>query len=112
YSSTGRQVDPRIRGGNGAHPRFIQPRHGRSPHTRGKPQKEGRFTSRWRSIPAYAGETILDRYQSRAFSVDPRIRGGNWYLSRIYWPDEGRSPHTRGKLAAHGGISIGERSIP
>src|SRR5690606_7344606 len=68
-------VDPRIRGGNHRQEGLGRSSCGRSPHTRGKPVRVITITAEERSIPAYAGETVMRTLSRDRFEVDPRIRG-------------------------------------
>ena len=71
------QVDPRVCGGNLASPPRISLRPGRSPRMRGKQRPNQIAKAAFRSIPAYAGETIVSIASMVPISVDPRVCGGN-----------------------------------
>src|SRR5690606_5695162 len=72
----GMEVDPRVCGGNGDQLDRVRPVAGRSPRMRGKLQVKNLFAWFQRSIPAYAGETLLPgSMRSSATGRSPRMRG-------------------------------------
>src|SRR5690606_17807571 len=76
-SAASRPVDPRVCGGNFAAIPVASPIEGRSPRMRGKPLPCLRRGGSCRSIPAYAGETLVAEKPVRSGGVDPRVCGGN-----------------------------------
>ena len=90
-------VYPRTGGGNGPGGTIRFTPRGLSPHGRGKPvfflcPAAGRG-----SIPARAGETVLEGILRAQDAVYPRTGGGNPSAGGIGWCDRGLSPHGRGK---------------
>ena len=105
-------VYPRPRGGT----RVAGERHdhpeGLSPPTRGNRHPRRGRRSRYRSIPAHAGEPTCRRRPKRPLSVYPRPRGGtlNSDLSRTR--ATGLSPPTRGNPDGFPVSALLDRSIP
>ncbi len=105
-------VDPRARGGARVPSTFRQACAGRSPRTRGSPQRQVDPGQHQGSIPAHAGEPRAHRTRRWPQPVDPRARGGALELWRAGLTGGGRSPRTRGSpkpLVYGGGYG---RSIP
>ena len=69
-------------------------------------------TTREGSIPAYAGETVSDRWRHPPTKVDPRVCGGNRRSRPCRAPATGRSPRMRGKRASASTARMAARSIP
>ena len=105
-------VYPRVGGGN--RPRGDRARHSRglSPRGRGKRQRRTRDIPRRRSIPAWAGETVLDKGVSSIYTVYPRVGGGNNLHIQQLNMGKGLSPRGRGKLAPPFNWRCISRSIP
>ena len=85
---------------------------GLSPRTRGKLSEAGRPARRWRSIPAYAGETFGKSIPIFLRWVYPRVRGGNLLMAACCSGVRGLSPRTRGKLMVRSRPGWRGRSIP
>ena len=75
--STPPPVYPRVGGGNAAAISMSVSPPGLSPRGRGKPGSKYSPPKLSRSIPAWAGETEIDRVSSLSLSVYPRVGGGN-----------------------------------
>ena len=90
-------VYPRTGGGNTS--MFCWETHwgGLSPHGRGKHRAAPRTETRYRSIPARAGETRAIRINRRQTGVYPRTGGGNFSIKVFSASAIGLSPHGRGK---------------
>ena len=71
---------------------------GRSPRTRGSPQRDDGVLVVDGSIPAYAGEPSCSRSDPCRRRVDPRVRGGAEQDTDCPMIKAGRSPRTRGSL--------------
>src|SRR5690606_16559525 len=65
-----------------------------------------------RSIPAYAGETVVLSTAGFLSSVDPRVCGGNDGIRTRIKADVGRSPRMRGKPGRGRSSELYLRSIP
>ena len=92
------EVYPRVGGGNSS--RLVVPADstGLSPRGRGKLHAIQTRSSRFRSIPAWAGETMRNRVTFRMNPVYPRVGGGNVRTESILQVLNGLSPRGRGKL--------------
>ena len=92
------RTHPRMGGENGAASSCQAPRHGSSPHGRGKPVSEWAAKRRWRLIPARAGKTPewIGRLVGRA--AHPRAGGENAADKLHVLFLVGSSPRGRGKL--------------
>ena len=71
---------------------------GLSPRGRGKPSAGGLGRPFWRSIPAWAGETVAGFETASPPGVYPRVGGGNPYKKPEGGTARGLSPRGRGKL--------------
>ena len=90
-------VYPRVGGGNDRKPPPPLYISGLSPRGRGKHLvgvKESRYQ---RSIPAWAGETLLQSRQRQPIRVYPRVGGGNRQVMAKTPTEKGLSPRGRGK---------------
>ena len=96
-------VDPRVRGGDRSGAMSTGSPGGRSPRTRGRHPRAAGRTRAPGSIPAYAGETVIPRSPRTTWRVDPRVRGGDTRKASSDSGPRGRSPRTRGRLAARRG---------
>ena len=97
----GVRVYPRVCGGTFlvAIPQ-IQAR-GLSPRVRGNRRSRSRSASRWRSIPACAGEPFDIIPYAPSFRVYPRVCGGTKICPRTNLSWGGLSPRVRGNLFRH-----------
>ena len=73
--------------------------HGLSPRGRGNPSRSQAEAKVTRSIPAWAGEPILEGVQFINQEVYPRVGGGTWAEHMTRTDPEGLSPRGRGNLA-------------
>ena len=105
-------VYPRVGGGNGGVMRVLVACEGLSPRGRGKLLVPVNIGLPQGSIPAWAGETSALRRSSSAFSVYPRVGGGNRRVLQHHIPINGLSPRGRGKPGWPGAGSQTRRSIP
>ena len=106
------RVYPRVGGGNFF--RIVNTffNHGLSPRGRGKPPSAAvPLPAAW-SIPAWAGETGVDRLAECHFPVYPRVGGGNAAIAILRPLGVGLSPRGRGKPAADRPVRHFRRSIP
>ena len=91
------RVYPRVGGGNlglrGRRPVYF----GLSPRGRGKLGRQSAKGCRLRSIPAWAGETLIICPMSWSLTVYPRVGGGNFWPGLPTRPAAGLSPRGRGK---------------
>ena len=106
------RVYPRVGGGNqrefNAHFRDV----GLSPRGRGK-RGAGRIEHyRFRSIPAWAGETLDAIASEMAGKVYPRVGGGNVLRPLVRFHQHGLSPRGRGKPPSYHEIRPRRGSIP
>ena len=94
---------------------------GLSPRVRGKLVERLVRANPTRSIPACAGEAVLNDYDGLVAKVYPRVCGGSVGTATCHWICSGLSPRVRGKLvyppphlAMHGSIPAcaGEASRP
>ena len=90
-------VHPRTCGGNELAWNTVIPRHGPSPHMRGKLIDRERCVTSQRSIPAHAGETREHGRRTIRNTVHPRTCGGNVPIPGTKHGLPGPSPHMRGK---------------
>ena len=105
-------VYPRVGGGNDGHdyPQYgIQ---GLSPRGRGKRALPRHEVAQARSIPAWAGETIVMASMRGRASVYPRVGGGNRASFSATTTRYGLSPRGRGKPVRGQERDISTRSIP
>ncbi len=93
----GRQVHPRVGGGNFAKIAKATDLSGPSPRGRGKPSRRRGLARRGGSIPAWAGETLRWRPRRARQRVHPRVGGGNITNDGNGDPYGGPSPRGRGK---------------
>ncbi len=108
----GDQVDPRVGGGDLAQSRSNSSIRGRSPRGRGRPRARSRRSATPRSIPAWAGETMLPAWPGGSTSVDPRVGGGDGSASHESIIELGRSPRGRGRRQRIVAGGVDQRSIP
>ena len=85
---------------------------GRSPRARGRRNRSDRTQQAQRSIPACAGEAVLEVGTWEASQVDPRVRGGGHQSWRRLIHRCGRSPRARGRRAGDSITVTLPRSIP
>ena len=97
-SSSCAWVYPRVCGGNHLRSGGPYRASGLSPRVRGKPTPPPRHPGTGRSIPACAGETTTRPAYGPAFSVYPRVCGGNRSPPDKSTTTRGLSPRVRGKL--------------
>ena len=107
-----REVDPRSRGGDGTMRPAEGRLSGRSPLTRGRRLALGNPRSGRGSIPAHAGETLMQCRSTASPRVDPRSRGGDANARLIAAAPDGRSPLTRGRRVVAVHAHLHQRSIP
>ncbi len=107
-----RRVHPRIRGAARQREGQGCQEPGPSPHTRGSPSKNRRYTRASGSIPAYAGQPAARRRRSARRRVHPRIRGAAILLQRHHFGAQGPSPHTRGSQPVQVRVDPQAGSIP
>ena len=85
---------------------------GLSPRGRGKRHPVGQVGDDQRSIPAWAGETLIRSSARIRSAVYPRVGGGNPHPVITTGADPGLSPRGRGKHPAWFGGILARRSIP
>ena len=85
---------------------------GRSPRVRGRPAGEDGQLFSVGSIPAGAGETVLDDEHGAMEQVDPRGCGGDDSRLRAFFRVSGRSPRVRGRPGHHRATTHPGGSIP
>ena len=85
---------------------------GLSPRGRGKRPPIFYVHAQSGSIPAWAGETILNCAYPSPMSVYPRVGGGNCLCPPLFTCSRGLSPRGRGKPARHHFLHHFKRSIP
>ena len=107
-----REVYPRVGGGNGYGRAAIERRSGLSPRGRGKRRTPRSCMRLSRSIPAWAGETILLVSAKSALAVYPRVGGGNARRLRLRRRLRGLSPRGRGKPSRTAALAASWGSIP
>ena len=91
------EVYPRVGGGNSIQTVHQTRQEGLSPRGRGKLDIRGQLIVRWRSIPAWAGETNYDGIRGGEYEVYPRVGGGNANNNVPHDNIGGLSPRGRGK---------------
>ena len=108
----GREVYPRVGGGNEqyAHHRICY--RGLSPRGRGKHFAKCHALHCFGSIPAWAGETSTDALFVQTEWVYPRVGGGNVFQRSAVRAGGGLSPRGRGKRGRPTGGAAFGRSIP
>ena len=99
-------------GGNALHQAKTIVGYGLSPRGRGKPGYTYAQISDRRSIPAWAGETLVLGLIGGPEKVYPRVGGGNDYKTGQVKDFAGLSPRGRGKQDLPGPVLDRERSIP
>ena len=92
------QVYPRVGGGNIPMIPALLRHLGLSPRGRGKLVRLSTVSSHTRSIPAWAGETLVVEFAAAQGWVYPRVGGGNPDAVRRAFKRKGLSPRGRGKL--------------
>ena len=105
-------VYPRVGGGNLAAPRVLARYIGLSPRGRGKHGEPEFPALAARSIPAWAGETYLEKLGIDLAAVYPRVGGGNLIRRGFLVTTYGLSPRGRGKRLCSRCKPSGDRSIP
>ena len=105
-------VYPRVGGGNELAQFNIHTNEGLSPRGRGKRAAICVSAASSGSIPAWAGETSAAGAVLVAWTVYPRVGGGNYSLFCIRLPGGGLSPRGRGKHGYEYLCRISQRSIP
>ena len=100
YTATMSGVYPRVGGGNRTLMQSIVGRCGLSPRGRGKPVRQVHRLDHVRSIPAWAGETVVSKTMPTMPRVYPRVGGGNRSVCVLPLDGVGLSPRGRGKLPA------------
>ena len=85
---------------------------GLSPRVRGNPRAATEPDSRYRSIPARAGEPRFSRSASTASRVYPRACGGTSMSSKTSRSGRGLSPRVRGNLSRAPARAAARGSIP
>ena len=99
-------------GGNRRNVNTAARRYGLSPRGRGKLPASYLRECRYRSIPAWAGETAARRCLTPPFEVYPRVGGGNSVSRAAAVFAVGLSPRGRGKRARRIRAGRRRRSIP
>ena len=99
-------------GGSGVNPQGGGRRLGLSPRVRGKPHRQRPRLYRAGSIPACAGEAMLEKPPIAPSPVYPRVCGGSPPAVALAEGGIGLSPRVRGKLVHQRGSSAAIRSIP
>ena len=112
YLALQKSVYPRVGGGNATIAASGVPRSGLSPRGRGKRIAQIANSRRRRSIPAWAGETLIALLINNNFRVYPRVGGGNPNALRLAAGILGLSPRGRGKPIFGGRRCEGAGSIP
>ena len=111
-AADGREVYPRVCGGNRVECRRECAAGGLSPRVRGKHCDNPPTGMALRSIPACAGETPVGGSAAAADWVYPRVCGGNYFGLHDPQDDPGLSPRVRGKRNLGLGHLDAPRSIP
>ena len=106
------QVYPRVGGGNPDDWRCDDCITGLSPRGRGKPATARAWRTCSRSIPAWAGETLIALLVKGELRVYPRVGGGNALIGRRRRECAGLSPRGRGKRYPGAKPKSQYRSIP
>ena len=105
-------VYPRVGGGNACAAASASARAGLSPRGRGKLVPVLLGPAVYRSIPAWAGETLSRRLWGPLPPVYPRVGGGNHVSEVGCVLPTGLSPRGRGKRCQGGYVGLCRRSIP
>ena len=108
----GEWVYPRVCGGTVSGTRGLCCRPGLSPRMRGNRYATRRRSRSRRSIPAYAGEPIVDLNEILLVRVYPRVCGGTEGLAPRRLAVWGLSPRMRGNLLAEHQGELLDGSIP
>ena len=110
--SRARGVYPRVGGGNilGRPPTLLT--QGLSPRGRGKLDRDPADRNDWRSIPAWAGETVQADALAAPVEVYPRVGGGNPLPCALITTTSGLSPRGRGKHEFECVCGVHKGSIP
>ena len=103
---------PRSRGGNALQATSAARSRGPSPLTRGKPLLISPANGESGTIPAHAGETLVQGVVKFLRRDHPRSRGGNARAGRRQVLAPGPSPLTRGKRLLQQGALQGGGTIP
>ena len=111
-SATEARVYPRVCGGALQPVAITDADTGLSPRVRGSPPRTGRRRRGIGSIPACAGEPMIQARCKRSRRVYPRVCGGALYEDTNVWLDEGLSPRVRGSQSPGGRLGRIRRSIP
>ncbi len=106
------RVYPRVGGGNGLILSACEPAAGLSPRGRGKRSWRDMSAPRLRSIPAWAGETVICISLLLIVGVYPRVGGGNHHAAALRLLTHGLSPRGRGKRYPTSDDDWDRRSIP
>ena len=109
---TATAVYPRVCGGTGRRPAPSIPPTGLSPRVRGNRAMTAWGPLRGRSIPACAGEPVLNELEVARPGVYPRVCGGTEKSTEVDVEPEGLSPRVRGNLEAWRAEADRLRSIP
>ena len=105
-------VYPRVGGGTALRRRVHAVRRGLSPRGRGNPTDPDRERQRDGSIPAWAGEPMMQPAPSATAEVYPRVGGGTTVDDAEAIQREGLSPRGRGNQRWHNWILRAPGSIP
>ena len=106
------KVYPRVCGGTGDTEIVVQPKEGLSPRVRGNPVRAGRTSRQAGSIPACAGEPLLQPVGADDEEVYPRVCGGTGFAMVAIAFVLGLSPRVRGNPPATQSMTVPARSIP
>ena len=105
-------VYPRVCGGTRRGRRPASYLEGLSPRVRGNPVRKSPHHRAGRSIPACAGEPVLEAHQGLSHTVYPRVCGGTTTASLPLSQMPGLSPRVRGNRVSPLAVHEGGRSIP
>ena len=108
----GGTVYPRVCGGTCQTTRMARGDKGLSPRVRGNRCGLIEHTNREGSIPACAGEPILEYHYRHPQTVYPRVCGGTSRALRVCASRRGLSPRVRGNPGVVPRLTIPRRSIP
>ena len=111
-SRTTRAVHPRGRGERSVRRRAPKSNRGSSPRTRGTGSSRWQAMSRWRFIPADAGNGRSARDRRASSPVHPRGRGERAFGALAAYAYVGSSPRTRGTAGGVATGIAGTRFIP
>ena len=106
------QVYPRVCGGTSSGGQKAAWAEGLSPRVRGNPAAVPDAPIAPRSIPACAGEPVIDLVKGKRGGVYPRVCGGTCWRESWTARGEGLSPRVRGNLLAGELDGAGGGSIP